>query len=166
MNTGGRRSDGHRRGGLGPAPVVAVAPLGSPEDVGPEPPTGSTFSFFARRRIRAASEQVHAAVLERLRAAGRENRQGHAASPGGLAAEVRALAAAQRFAGSQHGPARDAAMKQVRNCYVALAASATILAERSDRPAELRRGEKGGKKGAGSFRPPDFSTPPDLRLVD
>lgn len=100
---------------------------------------GIVFSFLARQRIREASREVHASVMERLRAA---KRQGSAASPGSFAGEVRAVHRAIEFARTQHGAARDAAMGQVRACWIALAASAIILAERATRPEELPRGKK------------------------
>jgi len=111
------------------------------------------FSFQTRARIRETSTEAHALVVERLRNA---TRQGAAATPCGLAAEVRALHGAIQHARYTHGPQRSNATGDVRACYIAIAASAIILAERATRPAELKRGVK---SSTAPYRAPDFSVP-------
>lgn len=100
---------------------------------------GIVFSFQSRQRIRDTAREVHALVTDRLR---RARRQGAAASPASFAGEVRAVHRAIQHARTQHGPARDVANSDVRECWKALAASAIILAERATRPPELPRGQK------------------------
>lgn len=124
------------------------------DDHAVDPPDGEVvFSFLARQRLRETSQEAHALVVERLRHA---TRQGGAASPGGLAAEVKALHHAIQRSRTAHGPAYDATMRDVRACYVHIAASAIILAERATHPAELKRGEKSSTT---RYRAPDFSVP-------
>lgn len=116
------------------------------------------WTYVIRHRIRVTCEEAHAVLMSRLRDA---KRQGGAASDSGLAAEIRELAKAKQFARTQHGPARDVAHGHIRRAYLAIAASAMILAERATRPAEApKRGERGGRKGEGVHRRPCFTVPP------
>jgi hypothetical protein len=118
---------------------------------------GVVFSFMLRQRIREASQEAHGHVVERLRHA---RRQGSAAAPGSMAAEIQALVRAQRFAATQHGPAHNSAQGHVRSCYMAIAASAIILAERATRPErELPRGLK---SSTDRYSAPDFSMPDEM----
>lgn len=92
---------------------------------------GVVYSYFVRARIRDAQQQAHSIVIERIRSSKAANAQ-VAASYGGLAAEVTSLALARRI-----GTGKDR-----RAALLAIAASAVILAEREDRPAEPKRGAK------------------------
>lgn len=124
-----------------------------------------TFSFMVRHRIRGAFEETHRLAMLRIREA---RRQGGAATPAGFVAEVRALHRAQQLTNGRHGPALHAALVEMRRCYIALACSAILLAERCDRPEELPKGEKSNvpsprRKGEratserGSYTEPDFT---------
>ena len=117
------------------------------------------FSFMVRQRIRETGQEVHALVVERIRAAAR---QGAAATPPGLAAEIRAVARLQDEARRQHGPVKTATMGEIRICYLAIATSAIILAERATRPGELPRGLKSSTK---KYKAPEFLVPDDLPVV-
>lgn len=114
------------------------------------------FSFMVRQRVRETSQAAHNLVVERLRQAAR---QGAAATPPGLAAEVRALAQLQKTSRTQHGPERARTHADMRGCYLAIAASAIILAERMTRPDELPRGKKSSTE---KYRAPDFPVPDDV----
>ena len=114
------------------------------------------FSFMVRQRLRETSQDAHNLVVERLRSAAV---QGGAATPSGLAAEIRSLARLQDAARRQHGPVKARTMGEVHHCYVTIAATAIILAERATRPIELRRGEKSSTE---KYRPPDFTVPDDV----
>lgn len=111
------------------------------------------FSFLARQRIRRTSMEAHSMVVDRLRHA---TRQGGAASPGRLAGEVKALHQTIQRARTVHGPAYDATMQQVRVCYLNVAASSLILAERATRPDELKRGAKSSTE---KYAQPRFEVP-------
>lgn len=127
------------------------ASVGSTDD---EVRDGVVFSFLTRQRIREASTEAHGLVVERLRQA---KRQGAAATPSSLAAEVAALARANREAAGAEGAVRTFLLGQVRACYLTIAASAIILAERATRPErELRRGEKSKTV---RYSAPDFRVP-------
>ena len=131
-------------------------------------PEGTTqpevvFSFFSRRRIRKTSEAAHGIVVERLRQA---QRQGGAASPSGLAREIRSVHLTIKAARTAHGPARDVIQERLRNGYLQVAASALILAERATRPEEPDRGSKSPNDPRRSstdkgepYRPPNFAVP-------
>lgn len=113
------------------------------------------YSYFVRQRIRACQEQAHGIVIARLRASKEANAQ-VAASYGGLASEVTSLALARK-----RGTAGDR-----RAALLSIAASCVILAEREDRPAEPKRGQrspgdKRAKKGAEfqPYKPVDYSVP-------
>lgn len=124
------------------------------DDHGVDAPDGEViFSYMARQRIRETSQEAHALVVDRLRHA---TRQGSAATPSGLAAEVVELHRSIGAARTAHGPAHDATMQRVRVCYLEVAASALILAERATRPAELKRG---AKSTTTKWRPPSFYVP-------
>lgn len=116
------------------------------------------FSYAVRRGIRQCSQDMHSKVVGRMR---RAKCQGDVASPGRLVADVRAITGARsERARGAHGPSRQRITGQhVRDCYLELAATAVLLAEREVREPELPRGEKGGKKGAGSYAPLDFTVP-------
>lgn len=114
------------------------------------------FSFMVRQRIRETSQQAHGLVVERLRQAAR---QGAAATPPGLAAEVRALAELQHAVRTQHGPIRSKSLGEMRACYLSIAASSIILAERMTRPGELPRGKKSSTE---KYQAPTFDVPDDL----
>jgi len=114
------------------------------------------FSFMVRQRLRETSQNAHALVVERLRSA---EVQGGAATPSGLAAEIRSLAKLQDAARRQHGPVKARTMSEVHHCYVTIAATAIILAERATRPTELRRGKK---SSTDKYRAPDFTVPDDV----
>ena len=92
-------------------------------------------------------------VVDRLRYA---TRQGSAASPGGLASEIRELHRAIMASRTAHGPAHTASLTAVRVAYLEVAASCLILAERATRPGELKRGEKSSTT---RWRPPAFEVP-------
>jgi len=113
------------------------------------------YSYFVRQRIRTCQEQAHGIVIARLRASKEANAQ-VAASFGGLASEVTSLALARRV-----GTPNDR-----RAALLSIAASCVILAEREDRPAEPKRGQrspgdKRAKKGAEfqPYKPVDYSVP-------
>jgi hypothetical protein len=118
-----------------------------------EPDGEVVFSFLARQRIRETSQEAHALVVDRLRYA---TRQGAAATPAQLAVEVVELHRAITAARTAHGPAHDATMQRVRVCYLEVAATALILAERATRPDELKRG---AKSSTTKWRPPSFEVP-------
>jgi hypothetical protein len=125
-----------------------------PNDHALDPPDGDiVFSYLARQRIRQTSQEAHSMVVDRLRHA---TRQGGAATPAGLAAEVVELHRAIQRARTAHGAAYDATMQRVRVCYLNIAASALILAERATRPAELKRGEKSSTT---KYAAPRFEVP-------
>lgn len=111
---------------------------------------------MVRQRIRETSQQAHGLVVERLRQAAR---QGAAATPPGLAAEVRALAELQHAVRTQHGPIRSKSLGEMRACYLSIAASSIILAERMTRPGELPRGKKSSTE---KYQAPTFDVPDDL----
>lgn len=142
-----------------------------PDDHAVDPPfvpEGTTqpetvFSFFARQRIRKTSEAAHAIVVERLRQA---QRQGGAATPVGLAREIRSVHLTIKASRTAHGPARDVVMARLRDGYLQVAASALILAERATRPEEPGRGSKSPndpRRSASTkgepYRPPSFTVP-------
>lgn len=146
----------HRRPATGSN--VARPGLGSRaeahDDHAVDPPDGEVvFSFQNRQRLREASGEAHAQVVERLRHA---TRQGAAATPAGLGAEVRAIHEAIQRVRTSHGAAQHTASADLRVCYLAAAASCIVLAERATRPAELRRG---AKSSTAPYRMPDFSVP-------
>lgn len=93
----------------------------------------SDFSPRVRSRVADEVTQVGLVAANRMRHAKKE---ADAATPGGLAAEVRALLRAQREVRDADGEAAvGVALQWVRNCYIDIAASAVLLAERSTRPA-------------------------------
>lgn len=92
------------------------------------------FSLPVRQRIREAMQETHGLVLERMRAGAKEGNQGHAASEGGLVAEIQTLSQAKRHAATQHGPAKTASMVYVRHAYLNIAASSILMGERVTRP--------------------------------
>ncbi|HEU4975299.1 MAG TPA: hypothetical protein VFT50_09435 [Baekduia sp.] len=107
-----------------------------------------------RQRICEAHVEAHGRLRERVL---RAKARGQAASFDGLAAELRAVAAARRYAAQGHGPARAARMVEVRNALLDVAVSAILLAEAADRPElELVRGEKSTAK---QWLTPDFRLP-------
>jgi hypothetical protein len=115
------------------------------------------FSFLIRRRVRETAEEAHAMLLRRWRSADCEGDNGTDSTMG---AEIRSLMDAKRHALEQtEGPPRDKANHIVRDCYLRIAVTALILAERVTRPDEPPRGQRGGRKGEGSFRRADFSVP-------
>lgn len=115
------------------------------------------FTFLIRRRVRETAEEAHSMLLRRWRSAKVEGDNGSDATMG---AEVRSLLEAKRYALEQtEGPPRDKANHIVRDCYLRIAVTALILAERVTRPDEPPRGQRGGRKGEGSFRRADFSVP-------
>ena|SRR5690348_13191593 len=118
-----------------------------------EPDGEVIFSYMARQRIRETSQAAHAMVVDRLRYA---TRQGSAASPGGLVSEIRDLHRTIGESRTAHGPVYDATMERVRVCYLEIAATCLILAERATRPAELKRGQKSATT---KWRPPTFGVP-------
>jgi hypothetical protein len=119
-----------------------------------DPPDNDVvFSFLSRQRIRQTSQEAHSMVVDRLRHA---TRQGSAASPAGLAAEVVELHRTIQQSRRAHGPAYDATMQRVRICYLNVAASALILAERATRPDELKRGSKSSTE---RYAAPRFEVP-------
>lgn len=119
-----------------------------------DPPDGDVvFSYMVRQRIREATAETHSLVVERLRQA---TRQGGAASPSGLAAEVRAISAAMAGARTSHGAQKARALLDVRAAYLAVAVSCIILAERATRPDELPRGSKSQTT---KYRSPRFGVP-------
>lgn len=118
-----------------------------------EPDGDVVFSFLARQRIRETSTEAHALVIDRLRYA---TRQGSAASPGSLAAEIRALHREISESRTAHGPAHSASMQRVRVAYLNVAASCIVLAERATRPTELKRGDKSSTT---RYKAPKFGVP-------
>lgn len=121
-------------------------------------PVEPLFSYAVRRGIRACTQETHSKIVARMRGA---KVQGDVASPGRLVAECRAITnARQAVRAGCHGGARQRISgMHVRDCYLDLAATAVLLAERETREPELPRGEKGGKPGAGSYAPLDFTLP-------
>ncbi len=69
---------------------------------------------------------------------------------------MRALHQAIQHARYTDRPERSSATRNVRACYMNIAASAIILAERATRPAELTRGQK---SSTAKYSAPDFSVP-------
>lgn len=119
------------------------AGVGDPDDwERKRPPT--VMSFAVRQRVREALEQTHGIVVERLHHATRTH---DVATRSGLVAEIRGLAAAER-----EGQPVDA-----RNALLAIAATSVLLAELTDRPEDLPRGEK--RAGTKRYRPPSYAIP-------
>lgn len=114
-------------------PTGTTRPAASRQQRGAESGSneGVVYSYFVRARIRDAQQQAHSIVVERIRSSKAANAQ-VAASYGGLAAEVTSLALARKV-----GTGKDR-----RAVLLSIAASAVILAEREDRPAEPKRGAK------------------------
>jgi hypothetical protein len=124
------------------------------DDHAVDPPDGDVvFSFHARQRIRKTSAEAHALVVDRLR---HSTKQGSAATPAGLAQEVVRLHLTIKASRTAHGPAHTATMERVRTCYLEVAASALILAERATRPDEL---ERGAKSSTEKYQTPRFPVP-------
>lgn len=111
------------------------------------------FSYLTRQRVRQTSLEAHSMVVDRLRHA---TRQGSAATPSGLAGEVVTLHRTITASRTAHGPAYDAVMKRVRRCYLEIAVSALLLAERATRPDELKRGMKSSTE---RYAQPRFQVP-------
>lgn len=114
----------------------------------------TVWSYQTRARLRETSQAAHALMVDRLRNA---TRQGAAASPGGLAAEIVELHRAITASRTAHGAAHSATMQRVRVAYLEVAASALVLAERATRPAELQRG---AKSSTARYAPPRFEVKP------
>jgi hypothetical protein len=123
--------------------------VGDPDDWESFKRTPTQFSFAARQRIRESMEDVHGQVVARLKVAEKLN---DTATRHGLATEVRALVDAER-----HGEPED-----VRAAFLCIGASAVLLAERADRPADLEL-ERGSKRtGTKRWKRLDLSVPEDL----
>lgn len=103
-------------------------------------------SLMVRQRIRETTEQVHGVVVQRVKDA---HSSYDLATWHGLATEVGALARARKAVRTQAG--------DVRAACISVAASAILLAEQVDRPAEPKRGTK--RASTERWRPTTFAVP-------
>jgi hypothetical protein len=109
------------------------------------------------RRLRQSAEQMFALVVDRLRYA---TRQGDAGSQHRLVAEAGEVGRARKQAASAPS---EATAERLRACYLELAATSIVLAERCTRPPELRRGRKSSTNRHRALR---FWTPNAAELED